>query len=258
MAFFEACRGAAAARAIRRPSRTCTSPRPVRRSGPGDGAPQARGRAAVVGAWSCSSSATRAAASSPSPSAAFMGTSPCSACLKRGKRMCVSRRRSNGGHASAPPKNYARGAACGVCRRSMEKHPPVPEKSSSRRSSAMFARRSRRTPPVRLCGFCFGNLWLFAPLMKLVHARALSAQAGAMLRTTGGLHDALRFGRLQRAAAGGNACGPISGSSRIREWTESLALIKKRAEKYGYRDRSSLTRAIILPPRISTARRGGA
>ena len=40
----------------------------------------------------CWKSATRAAASSPSPSAAFMGISPCSACLKRERRMCVSRR----------------------------------------------------------------------------------------------------------------------------------------------------------------------
>ena len=147
--------------------------------------------------------------------------------FEKGKADVRFTARSGGGHASAPPKNspVARLAAFVD---SMEKHPPfrkrfVPE------VSAMFARLAAYAPfGLRLL---FGNLWLFAPLMKHVMP-ALSPQAGAMLRTTAA------FTML----SGSDACNVLLQEASVwanlrfiphQGMDESLALIKKRAEKFG-------------------------
>lgn len=93
----------------------------------------------------------------------------------------------------------------------------------------MFARLAAYAPfALRLL---FGNLWLFAPLMKLVMP-AFSPQAGAMLRTTAA------FTML----SGSDACNVLPQEASVwanlrfiphQGMDESLALIKKRAEKYG-------------------------
>lgn len=156
-----------------------------------------------------------------------MEISPCSACFEKGKADVRFTARSNGGHASAPPKNspVARLAAFVD---SMEKHPPFRKKFEPE-VSAMFARLAAYAPfALRLL---FGNLWLFAPLMKLVMP-ALSPQAGAMLRTTAA------FTML----SGSDACNVLPQEASVwanlrfiphQGMDESLALIKKRAEKYG-------------------------
>ena len=93
--------------------------------------------------------------------------------FEKGKADVRFTARSNGGHASAPPKNspVARLAAFVD---SVEKHPPFRKKFEPE-VSAMFARLAAYAPfALRLL---FGNLWLFAPLMKLVMP-ALSPQAG--------------------------------------------------------------------------------
>ena len=147
--------------------------------------------------------------------------------FEKGKADVRFTARSNGGHASAPPKNspVARLAAFVD---SMEKHPPFRKKFEPE-VSAMFARLAAYAPfALRLL---FGNLWLFAPLMKLVMP-ALSPQAGAMLRTTAA------FTML----SGSDACNVLPQEASVwanlrfiphQGMDESLALIKKRAEKYG-------------------------
>ena len=160
--------------------------------------------------------------------------------FEKGKADVRFTARSNGGHASAPPKNspVARLAAFVD---SMEKHPPFRKKFEPE-VSAMFARLAAYAPfALRLL---FGNLWLFAPLMKLV-------------MHNGGLHDALRFGRLQRAAAGGKRVGqspvhPAPGNGR-----EPRAYQKARG-KVRYRDRRSLRERLFCPrgyPRRGVAAR---
>ena len=117
----------------------------------------------------------------------------------------------------------------------------------------MFARLAAYAPfGLRLL---FGNLWLFAPLMKLVMP-ALSPQAGAMLRTTAA------FTML----SGSDACNVLPQEASVwanlrfiphQGMDESLALIRKRAGNTDWRRRSS-PRATIPRPPTSTARRGGA
>ena len=147
--------------------------------------------------------------------------------FEKGKADVRFTARSNGGHASAPPKKspVARLAAFVD---SMEKHPPFRKKFAPE-VSAMFARLAAYAPfGLRLL---FGNLWLFAPLMKHVMP-ALSPQAGAMLRTTAA------FTML----SGSDACNVLPQEASVwanlrfiphQGMDESLALIKKRAEKFG-------------------------
>ncbi len=99
--------------------------------------------------------------------------------FEKGKADVKFSAKSIGGHASAPAKNspIARLAAFV---QDIEKHPPFKKKLLPE-VAAMFSRLAPYAP----FGFrlILGNLWLFAPLFKAV-LPAISAQAGAMLKTT--------------------------------------------------------------------------
>jgi len=99
--------------------------------------------------------------------------------FEKGKADVKFTARSTGGHASAPTANtpIARLSAFVT---DVEKHAPFRKKFLPE-VTAMFTRLAPYAPfGLRLV---MGNLWLFAPLMKVVLPR-VSAQAGAMLRTT--------------------------------------------------------------------------
>ena len=107
--------------------------------------------------------------------------------------------------------------------------PPLPQKKMLPEVSAMF------TALAPYAGFgmklVFGNLWLFGPLLKAVMP-SLSAQAGAMLKTTMAFtvqkgSDAYNV-LPQEAYVGANMRFiPHQGEK------ESLEIIKKVADKYG-------------------------
>ncbi len=135
--------------------------------------------------------------------------------------------KSNGGHASAPGKNtpIARLAAFV---HDVERHPPF-RKKMPREVAAMFARLAPYAPfGLRLL---LGNLWLFGPLVKLA-LPAVSAQAGAMLKTT--IAFTMQSGSdaynvlPQEAALGANVRFiPHQGEK------ESLAILARLAKKHG-------------------------
>lgn len=87
--------------------------------------------------------------------------------------------KSAGGHASTPPKNtpIARLAAFV---NEVENHPPFASKFTQPVKQMFAALAPYMTFPLRLVT---GNLWLFAPLLKVALPK-ISAQAGAFLRTT--------------------------------------------------------------------------
>lgn len=120
--------------------------------------------------------------------------------FEKGKADVKFTARSTGGHASAPTANtpIARLSAFVT---DVEKHAPFRKKFLPE-VTAMFTRLAPYAPfGLRLV---MGNLWLFAPLMKVVLPR-VSAQAGAMAAHDDRVHDAVRLGRVQRPAAGGDA-----------------------------------------------------
>ncbi|MFC2821693.1 MAG: M20/M25/M40 family metallo-hydrolase [Sphaerochaeta sp.] len=132
-----------------------------------------------------------------------------------------------GGHASAPPRNtpIARLAAF---ENSVEKKPPF-RKKLSREVKAMFSTLSAYAPfGLRLL---FGNIWLFAPLLKAV-LPVVSSQAGAMLRTT------IAF-TMQSGSDAFNvlpAEAEVSANMRFiphQGMDESIEIIKKKAESFG-------------------------
>ena len=134
---------------------------------------------------------------------------------------------SQGGHASAPPKNspIARLAAF---ENHVEKHNPF-KSVISKEVRAMFeALAPYGSFPMRLL---LGNIWLFGPLMKLAMP-AVSPQAAAMLRTTVAFtmqsgSDAFNV-LPQEATVGANLRYiPHQGMD------ESNAIIEKIAAKYG-------------------------
>lgn len=99
--------------------------------------------------------------------------------FEKGKADVRFRAKSNGGHASAPPRNspIIRLAAF---EQEMEKHPPYKKKFSPE-VKAMF----ERLAPYAGFGMrlLFSNFWLFEPLLRIVMPM-VSNQAEAMLRTT--------------------------------------------------------------------------
>lgn len=147
--------------------------------------------------------------------------------FEKGKADVKFTARSTGGHASAPSKNtpVARLAAFvdSVEKKSPFKKKMLPEVAAMFSSLAPYAPFGLR--------FVFGNLWLFRPLLKML-LPAMSAQAGAMLKTT------IAFTTMsgsdaynvipQEASIGANMRFiPHQGEK------ESLEIIKNLADKYG-------------------------
>ena len=148
--------------------------------------------------------------------------------FEKGKADVKFTAHSTGGHASAPTKNtpIARLAAFVD---DVEKHSPFKKKLMPE-VAAMF---STLAPYASSFGlrFLFGNIWLFRPLLKAV-LPAVSAQAGAMLKTTIAFttqsgSDAYNV-IPQAATLGANMRFiPHQGEK------ESLEIIEKLAEKHG-------------------------
>ena len=135
--------------------------------------------------------------------------------------------RSSGGHSSAPPKNspIARLAAF-EC--SVEKHSPF-RKRFPHEVEAMF----KTLAPYAGFGMklLFGNMWLFKPLLKLVMPK-VSPQAGAMLQTT--VAFTMQSGSDARNVLPQEAS--VCANMRFiphQGMEECLAIIKKRADKFG-------------------------
>lgn len=135
--------------------------------------------------------------------------------------------KSSGGHASAPAKNtpIARLAEFVT---DVEKHSPFKKKMSYEVAS-MF----RSLAPYASFGLklVFGNISLFRPLLLAVLPK-LSAQAGAMLRTTIAFtmqsgSDAINVIPQEATVSANMRFIPHQGEK------ESLEIIKKRAAKYG-------------------------
>ena len=147
--------------------------------------------------------------------------------FEKGKADVKFTAESTGGHASAPGKNtpLARLAAFVT---ETEKHPPFRKKLSPQ-VAAMFETLS----PYASFGlrFVFGNLWLFKPLLTALLPK-ISAQAGAMLRTTIAFTTASGSDAYnvipQQASIGANMRFiPHQGEK------ESLAVIEKKAKAHG-------------------------
>lgn len=133
---------------------------------------------------------------------------------------------SNGGHASAP-RRHSPIAQLAAFIHHVETHPPfrrkfLPEVSSMFSALAPYAGFGLR--------LVLGNLWLFAPLMKLV-LPMVSAQAGAMLQTT------IAF----TMQSGSDACNVLPQEASV--WAnmrfiphqgekESLQIMERLAKKY--------------------------
>ena len=101
--------------------------------------------------------------------------------FEKGKADVKFTARSTGGHASAPSANSPI-ARLSAFVQEMEHHSPF-RKEISKEVAAMF----RTLAPYGNFGLklVFSNLWLFGPLLKIVLPK-ISAQAGAMLKTTSG------------------------------------------------------------------------
>ena len=147
--------------------------------------------------------------------------------FEKGKADVKFTARSNGGHASAPSKGTPI-ARLSAFVNEVETHSPFRKKLLPE-VSAMF------TELAPYAGFgmklVFGNVWLFGPVLKAVMP-AISAQAGAMLKTTIAFtvqkgSDAYNV-LPQEAYVGANMRFiPHQGEK------ESLEIIKKVAGKYG-------------------------
>ena len=147
--------------------------------------------------------------------------------FEKGKADVRFTARSAGGHASAPGKNTPI-ARLSAFVQEMEKRSPFRKKLMPE-VAAMFGRLA----PYGSFGlrFLFGNLWLFRPLLTAVMP-AISAQAGAMLKTT------MAF----TMQSGSNACNvlpqeaTVSANMRFiphQGEAESLALVRSVAQKHG-------------------------
>ena len=147
--------------------------------------------------------------------------------FEKGKADVKFTARSNGGHASAPPKNspIARLAAFA---NSVEKKSPFQKKILPEVAAMLEALAPYATFPMKLL---FGNLWLFGPVLKLAMP-LVSAQAGAMLQTTCAF-------TMQK---GSDACNVLPQEASLwanlrfiphQGMEESLRLIRERADKYG-------------------------
>ena len=147
--------------------------------------------------------------------------------FEKGKADVRFTARSTGGHASAPPKNTPIARLSAFVTKT-EKHSPFKKKLSPEVAS-MFKTLAPYAPfGLKLL---FGNIWLFRPLLKAV-LPAVSAQAGAMLRTT------IAF----TMQSGSDACNIIPQEATLstnmrfiphQGEKESLDIIKRQAEKFG-------------------------
>lgn len=147
--------------------------------------------------------------------------------FEKGKADVKFTARSTGGHASAPSKNspIARLSALvtEVEKGSVFRRKFLPQ------VTAMFGRLARYAPfGLKLV---MGNVWLFGPVLKIV-VPSMSAQAGAMLRTT--MAFTMQSGSdaynvlPQEATLGANMRFiPHQGME------ESLAIVEKLAKKHG-------------------------
>lgn len=134
---------------------------------------------------------------------------------------------SEGGHASAP-KAHSPVARLAAFVNEVETR-PVFRRKMPKEVAAMFETLAPYAGfPLKLV---FGNLWLFRPLLLKV-LPAISAQAGAMIRTT------IAFTMMK----GSDACNvmpteaSVSANMRFiphQGMEESLEIIRKRAEKHG-------------------------
>ncbi|MBR5343241.1 MAG: M20/M25/M40 family metallo-hydrolase [Oscillospiraceae bacterium] len=147
--------------------------------------------------------------------------------FEKGKADVKFTARSSGGHASAPPANSPIARLAAFVDR-VEKRSPF-RKSFEPEVAAMFTRLAPYAPfGLRLL---FGNLWLFAPLLKLVMPK-LSAQAGALLKTT------VAF----TMQSGSDACNVLPQEASVwanmrfiphQGMEESLGIIRALAKRYG-------------------------
>lgn len=147
--------------------------------------------------------------------------------FEKGKADVRFTAKSNGGHASAPPRNtpIARLSAFVA---ETEKHSPFKKKIPPQ-VAAMFKALAPFAPfGLKLL---FGNIWLFGPVLKAV-LPAVSAQAGAMLKTT------IAF----TMQSGSDACNVIPQEASLcanmrfiphQGEKESLEIIEKAAQKHG-------------------------
>ena len=134
--------------------------------------------------------------------------------------------KSNGGHASAPPKNtpIARLSKF-VC--DVESNYPFCSKFPDA-VKEMFARLAPTMPFAYK--LIFSNLWLFTPLLKKLMP-AISSQGAAMLRTT------IAF-TMQQGSSGYNVIPQeafVTANLRFiphQSTDESIAIMEKRAKKY--------------------------
>lgn len=147
--------------------------------------------------------------------------------FEKGKADVKFTARSSGGHASAPPADtpIARLAAFET---EMEKHSPF-KKQFEPEVKAMF----EYLAPYAGFGLrlLFSNFWLFSGLLKTVMPK-ISSQAGAMLKTT------IAF----TMQSGSDACNVLPQEASVwanmrfiphQGMDESLAIVKKAAEKHG-------------------------
>ncbi len=147
--------------------------------------------------------------------------------FEKGKADVKFTARSNGGHASAP-KKHSPIAQLAAFVNAVETHSPfrrkfLPEVSSMFSTLAPYAGFGLR--------LVMGNLWLFAPLMKIV-LPMVSAQAGAMLQTT------IAF----TMQSGSDACNVLPQEASVcanmrfiphQGKDESLQIIERIAQKHG-------------------------
>ena len=147
--------------------------------------------------------------------------------FEKGKADVKFTARSNGGHASAPPRKspIARLAAFA---NSVEKKSPFRKKIMPEVAAMLEALAPYATFPMKLL---FGNLWLFGPVLKIAMP-FVSGQAAAMLQTTCAF-------TMQK---GSDACNVLPQEANLwanmrfiphQGMEESLRLIEERAKKYG-------------------------
>ncbi len=147
--------------------------------------------------------------------------------LEKGKADVKFTARSGGGHASTPKKHSP------LARLADFVHDVETHRVFRRKMPAEVAAMFRTLAPYASfpMKWIFGNLWLFRPLLLLA-LPAVSAQAGAMIRTT------IAF----TMASGSAACNvmpqeaSVSANMRFiphQGMDESLEIIRKRAEKHG-------------------------
>ena len=146
---------------------------------------------------------------------------------EKGKADILFTARSHGGHASAPGKGTPIARLAGFVNE-METHNPF-RKRMSPEVAAMFATLAPYASfPLK---YLFTNLWLFRPLLVRV-LPAISAQAGAMLKTT------IAFTRQSGSDAYNVLPQEATLGANVRfiphqGMKESLEIIRKHAEKFG-------------------------